>query len=337
MNSLNRKILIIVSTFLSLLWGCEKVDSVYPPAKVEVVFSPQGVGDQGYNDKVLYGLQKASVKYGFTLAVHIPKDVSQGVSAYENWLDRGLEEEYERSLFIFFGEEYLPVVKAVALPEDSRMDVMMFETSEPVDGVYTFRVSSYAAAYLAGALSVMDYGDDEQHACIIAANPYDENVRTAVDGYSGGFMEAGGDGFDVFYLSEEPYEGYNMQEAVYQKCNEVMGNYTIFFSAAGASNKGLYRYSRENVDFAVGMDDDMSLFSSFLPFSVVKHMDRVVIDVLDGLLSGKDVPYHQEFMYESGYEELVLAPAHSLDHFLDISHISERIVEIEKEYEETDK
>ncbi len=304
--------------------------------RVEVVFSPQGIGDQGYNDKILYGIQKASEKYGFTLAIRIPKDVQKGKKIYEDWLKRGLDKDCSRTLFIFSGEEYLPIAENIALPEDPGMDVMMFETEKPIEGIYTFRISSYAAAYLAGATSVLDYGDMEQHACIIAANPHDKNVKTAVDGYKDGFMASGGNGYDIYYLSENPYEGYNMQDKAYQLCNENYGNYTFYFSAAGASNKGVYRYSREMVDFAVGMDDDMSLFSAFITFSVVKHIDIAIIDILGDLLGGKDIPYHQEFTYESKYEEMVFAPMHTAEDFLDITHISDRIVEIEKNYEEYD-
>lgn len=327
----------MLSSFLILLAGCgkEELGSDLSHARVEVVFSPGGVGDQGYNDKILRGLQRAAIQYGFTLAIHIPEAKEQGVSIYEDWLADTLSIGCERSLFVFAGSEYEYLLEELSLPEDSRKDVLMFETDRQREGIYTFSVGCYAASYLAGASSVLDNGGEEQKALIIAANPHDPQVKRAVDGYRDGYLAAGGDGCDVHYLSEAPDGGYRMPDEAYRYCMENAGNYIYYFSAAGASNKGVYRFSREKMELAVGMDDDMGLFSFLINISVVKHMDRAVADVLKDLLMNKDIPYHQKFTYSSGYEEMVFSEGVTEDLFLDISDIKNNIVEIEQRYEET--
>ena len=327
----------MLSFFLVLFAGCRKEELDFSHARVEVVLSPGGVGDQGYNDKILSGFQKAAVQYGFTLAVHIPVEAEQGIRIYEDWLNNPLDDECNRSLFVFAGGEYAHLLKDLVLPEDDRMDVLMFETEEEVDGIYTFRIGCYAACYLAGATSVLDNAGEEQKALIIAANPHDKYLKQLVDGYRDGYLAAGGDGCDVHYLSDKPEDGYQMQDEAYKYCMKVQGEYLYYFSAAGSSNKGVYRYSRENFEFAVGMDDDMSLFASFIFMSVVKHMDKVVMDVIGDLLKNRDIPYHQDFTYASGYEEMVFKPGVTEDWFLDISDIRNRIVEIEQSYEESNK
>ena len=83
------------------------------------------------------------------------------------------------------------------------------------------------------------------------------------------------------------------------------------------------------------MDDDMGLFSSLISTSVVKHMDKVVINVIGDLLENRDIPYHQKFTYASGYEEMIYSEGISADWFLDISDIRNRIIEIEQSYEES--
>ena len=329
--------LIMLSFFLVLLAGCGKEEADFSQARVEVVLSPGGVGDQGYNDKILRGLQLAAAQYGFTLAFHIPKEKRQAEDIYEAWRNSQPGEGCERSLFVFSGSEYEYLLDSLPLPQDERKDVLMFETDRQVEGVYTFNVGCYAASYLAGATSVLDTGGEEQKALVIAANPHDKQVKRAVDGYRDGYLAAGGDGCDVHYLSEEPDGGYRMQDEVYKFCMENDGNYMYYFSAAGASNKGMYRFSREAYNFAVGMDDDMGLFSSFISMSVVKHMDRVVFDVIGDLLNNRKIPYHQAFTYTSGYEEMVFSKHVMEDWFLDISHIKNRIVEIEQRYEEANQ
>ena len=330
-------IFIIISFFLILFTGCrkEEFDLKHSNARVEVVLSPEGVGDQGYNDKILRGLQQAAAKYGFTLALHIPEAKEQGIQIYADWLDTPLDDDCERSLFVFSGSEYEYLLEDLTLPDDIRKDVLMFETEREVDGIYTFFVGCYAASYLAGATSVFDNEGEEQKALVIAANPHDRQVRRAVDGYRDGYLAAGGNGCDVHYLSGEPDGGYRMQDEAYRFCMENDGNYMYYFSAAGASNKGVYRFSREHSNLAVGMDDDMGFFSSMITMSVVKHMDKVVVDVLGDLLNNRELPYHQKFTYPSGYEELVYSAEFTEDWFLDISDIRKRIVEIEQSYEES--
>ena len=328
-------IFIIISFFLILFTGCRKEETGFSNARVEVVLSPGGVGDQGYNDKILRGFQEASVKYGFTLTLHIPDEKEQGIEIYDDWLNTPLDDDCERSLFVFSGSEYEYLLDGLTLSDDNRKDVLMFETEREVDGIYTFFVGCYAASYLAGATCVLDTEGEEQKALVLAANPHDRQVRRAVDGYRAGYLAAGGDGCDVHYLSEEPDGGYRMQDEAYRFCLENDGNYMYYFSAAGASNKGLYRFSREHSNMTVGMDDDMGSFSSMITMSVVKHMDKVVIDVLGDLLNNRAIPYHQKFTWSSGYEELVYSTEFTEDWFLDISDIRKRIVEIEQSYEES--
>jgi hypothetical protein len=175
----------------TLLSGCEKEEAVDANARrVEVVLSPGGVGDQGYNDQILRGLQTAAVRYGFTLAIHIPEEKEQGIQIYNEWLNAPLDNDCERSLFVFSGSEYEYLLDSLPLPQDERKDVLMFETERQVEGIYTFFVGCYAASYLAGATSVFDNEGEEQKALVIAANPHDRQVRRAVDGYRDGYLAA---------------------------------------------------------------------------------------------------------------------------------------------------
>ena len=328
---------IILSFFLILLAGCGKEEIYFSHERVEVVLSPGGVGDQGYNDMILRGLQQASAKYGFTLAIHVPEEKEQGLEIYQKWLDTTPDDDCKRSLFVFAGSEYEYLLKGLQRPTDARMDVLMFETDRPAEGIYTFRIGTYGASYLAGATSVLDDDGEGQKALVIAANPHDRNVKRAVDGYRDGYLAAGGNGCDVYYLSEEPDGGYQMQDEVYRYCLKKLDKYIFFFSVAGESNKGLYRFSRENLILAVGMDNDMSIFSSFIPISVVKHMDKAIIKLIGDLLKNKEIPFHQDFTYSSGYEELVYDSDITDGFLLDISHIKKHIVEIEQRYEESYK
>ena len=338
MNNKCTYIILILSTLLLFFTGCKGDDNVEINTRhVEVVFSPQGVGDQGYFDKILSELQRASTQYGYTLAIHIPTNKEQGVDIYKNWCNSQLDDIYNKSIFIFAGGEYEYLLDSITLPDDSRKDVLMFETDKMVEGIYTFRISSYAASYLAGAASILDYEESKLNAFIIAANPYDKVLKSAIDGYRDGYMAAGGDRYKVHYLSNEAEKGYDMQDDAYKTCVKNIGKYTSHFSAAGASNKGVHRFSREYMEFIVGMDDIESSVMSVMPFSIVKHTDKAINNILGSLFRNEYIPYHQNFTYSSGYEELVFKSYFTPESIAGFSQLKDNIIEIEKKYEEANK
>ena len=71
---------------------------------------------------------------------------------------------------------------------------------------------------------------------------------------------------------------------------------------------GLLRYNREEPDifWTIGMDADRQAYSSDVPFSVVKHIDRA-IEKCASQWRMETLPQHQNFGLAEGYTEVIVA------------------------------
>ena len=221
-NRFFRLFLLAMAT-LSLL-GCsdnDSEDNAVATNVVEVVFSPSGFGDLGYNDIILTGLEEARKRLGFEVVMHVPASIEDGMAIYNQWARKSAPGE--RRLFIFATNQYESALRQSDVhPSDANSTVLLYETHKPIDGVYTFRIGMYGAAYLIGAYTALTQKDEaDSKAAVIAANPSDHNVDGAAQGFRDGFLEAGGADATISYISDKEGDGYNMPDEAYALCNRL--------------------------------------------------------------------------------------------------------------------
>ena len=178
------RVVFIVAILFSIV-GCSDNDdnnttpSLTSTNVVEVVFSPSGFGDLGYNDIILTGLEESRKRLGFDLIMHVPASVEDGIAIYNKWAQKTAKDE--RRLFIFASNQYESALRNSSVrPSDANSSVLLYETHKPIDGVYTFRIGMYGAAYLIGAYTALTNKDESDYkAAVLAANPFDRNVDGA--------------------------------------------------------------------------------------------------------------------------------------------------------------
>ena len=181
------RVVFIVAILFSIV-GCSDNDennttpSLTSTNVVEVVFSPSGFGDLGYNDIILTGLEESRKRLGFDVMMHVPASVEDGIAIYNKWAQKTAKDE--RRLFIFASNQYESALRNSSVrPSDANSSVLLYETHEPIDGVYTFRIGMYGAAYLIGAYTALTNKDESDYkAAVLAANPFDRNVDGAAQG-----------------------------------------------------------------------------------------------------------------------------------------------------------
>lgn len=273
---------------------------------VEVVFSPSGFGDLGYNDIILTGLEEARKRLGFEVVMHVPASIEDGMAIYNQWARKSAPGE--RRLFIFATNQYESALRQSDVhPSDANSTVLLYETHKPIDGVYTFRIGMYGAAYLIGAYTALIQKDEaDSKAAVIAANPSDHNVDGAAQGFRDGFLEAGGADATVSYISDKEGDGYNMPDEAYALCNSLYeSGHTFFFPVAGGSNKAVYQFSRNQGVYTAGIDGDMSAYSGLMNCSLVKNIGSATNDFIAMWLAHKEIPKHQDFLWDSGYVSVI--------------------------------
>ncbi len=305
------RVVFIVAILFSIV-GCSDNDdnnttpSLTSTNVVEVVFSPSGFGDLGYNDIILTGLEEARKRLGFDVVMHVPASIEDGMAIYNQWARKSAPGE--RRLFIFATNQYESALRQSDVhPSDANSTVLLYETHKPIDGVYTFRIGMYGAAYLIGAYTALTQKDEaDSKAAVIAANPFDRNVDGAAQGFRDGFLEAGGADATISYISDKEGDGYNMPDEAYALCNRLYeSGHTFFFPVAGGSNKAVYQFSRNQGVYTAGIDGDMSSYSGLMNCSLVKNIGSATNDFIALWLAKKEIPQHQDFLWDSGYVSVI--------------------------------
>lgn len=305
--------------------------------EVTVLFSPNGFGDSGYNDYILYGMQRSYLELGYDFTYHVPDDVETGMEIYEAWRTDTLADGCKKSLFVFASSEYVEAFTNASRPTDDRKDILLFESTHAVEGAYTFYLGMYGIGYTIGALCHQQNTNYFTHAAVIAANQHDPIIKRAIDGLTDGFTEAGGTACDTYYLGNTATEGYNLVEEAYQLSAELEAKgYTYLFPVAGGSNLGVYRYSRETTINTIGMDGDMRAFSLFITYSLVKRIDLALEDFMEQWVDGTEIPQHQRFLYDSGYLEMAYEYSEYMEEedLQRLAEIEQKAKEKELEYED---
>lgn len=89
-----------------------------------------------------------------------------------------------------------------------------------------------------------------------------------------------------------------------------MGN-TFVLPLAGGSNNGIYKYSRETpfyLSLVIGMDTDCSWFSSRIPFSIVIHIDTLLVQYLTAWFEEREMEPSHTYGMDSGMVDIVMSP-----------------------------
>lgn len=273
--------------------------------QIIVLFAPGGVGDMGYNDQILRGVQRVNKERDFQLLLTSPSSMDEAEKIFIDWLNRDPGEM--KSLFVLAGNEYEEMaMRHLSADDYTGKEVLLFETrADNIPQAYTFSITMYGACYLAGGIANI-FTD---RAAVLCGNSNDHTVHEGSEGFAKGFIEHGGLESPFYYLSDS-WQGYAMPEEAYRKAAELAPEYRYIFPIAGGSNMGVYRYAREYPYgfYTAGMDVDQSQLSTQITCSVVKHIDRLMEDYLVQWLDEKELPRRKVYGMQSGYIDVALSP-----------------------------
>lgn len=317
---------IVVAVIATLLLvGCTTGHDS-PPAQPEalprivVMYGLGGLGDQGYNDLIMTGIQsfKKTHYQDVEIYQYSPDSADEAQMLLSEWLSYPQSEA--PSLFVAAASDYERLVADV-LAGCSLADnkcLLLFESDNQHNlPVTTFRLSMRGASYLAGVTAAAALAErtdvSGKDVLVLLANSDDNLVYMAQDGFADGFREAGGKArVDTEYLADD-WTGYISVSLAYERMEDWSRAYDFIFPVAGGSNHGVYRYTREHpaAPLTAGMDVDQAGLSHNITGSVIKHIDRVVYNYLDKWLAGGEIARHAVYGLESGYVDWVLSPGYS--------------------------
>lgn len=305
-------------------------DLSYDKYQVDILFSTSGLGDSGYNDAILYGIQQASKKYGFKLNFHQPKSVEAGWRCYQEWQNE--TDDGAQRLFIFASSDYEETLREHIPSKRANDEVLFFESERPIEHVASFRLNMYGASYYIGKLA----GRVVPSAASLMANPQDALITESEKGFRAGFTSENDNHYGVYYLSDSRNEGYNLPDSAYRVSFEMFQDYAFVWPLAGGSNQGVFRYSREypRSIFTAGVDSDMSMFSNCIICSLVKRIDLVLEDYLLYWIKGESMPEFSVYGLDTDYVQVMLSDNYQ-ESLSELTYgLEEEAIKKEKQYEE---
>lgn len=324
-------ILIILFLCIACSQDSDTEEVPFSDAEVEILFSPSGFGDSGYNDIILYGIRQSCKKYGFKLTMRRPHSVDKGWELYEEWR-RKVSEDHKK-LFIFASNEYEQLLRAAPPAQQPNKSILLFEAAEGIEHVAAFRLEMYGAAYYLGRL----VANTVSSAAILLPNRADQNLKRCLDGFKEGYLETNGIlDFGEYYLADNIGQGYNMPDSAYRMAYVMFQDYSFVFPVAGGSNNGVLRYTREYPRgiYTAGVDGDMSGFSTRVLASLVKRIDWVIEQYIANWLKGETMDGFVSYGLDSDFIEVVIADNYKAFYEPILQGLEEKAIKREQHYVE---
>lgn len=300
---------------LLLCCGCA-VDDVSggggsPDHSVTLIMPVGGCGDNGYNDLILSGAMDFyhSKETEVRFSLRYPVDEAQVKSMIEEWMVSAGEENGEKchSLLLLASGDYKKYVGNVERALDDNRRILVFECSDDgvADGVSTFRIGRYGAAYLVGLMA-----RESPEAHVVYAFHGDSSCIEAGKGFCDGYKSSESGKKVICHYIASDAEGYSMPEKAYDVVKSL--DNVFIFPLSGGSNNGIFRYSRENMftlQLIAGMDVDCSAYSTRVPFSLVVHVDEIVSSLIMQWYSLGSLPRHTDYyMSNSDMIDVIINP-----------------------------
>jgi len=286
-------------------------------ATVTLMATPNGLGDNGYNDAAAEGVFAFANETGTQLRLLLPKDEAEAERMYRQWLADNAAQD--SAVLILGSSVYESMAKKLStlnsqLSTQKGSRVLLFESDAEIDGVATVMVSHYGVSWLAGAMS---QGFD---ALILAAAKGVPALEESIAGFQEARKAYAGEFEDrpckteLHYLADSE-AGFAMPDSAYRyiarRADKLLYYDEMIFPLLGGSEAGVLRYLNDNeftTALMVGMDVDQTGQSSRIPFSVVIRIGDVLKQYLADWLAGREWPARQRLGMKDGAADIVVTP-----------------------------
>ena len=318
---------------------------IIPKSKAGVLavfYQPGSRGDLSYTDMLSAGVNKAALKHNLLLAQYEPKDLDSISPLFNQSLllcDRMIKDK-KKALIIFASPDFKSFISANSskISEYAEKGVIFLSDESKENAasyIHTFYMPFYGVNYEAG-IAASSLLSADQKALLLLEDAENASLKEYSKAFLSGFCasKTHGKESDALWgtLLKDILEDNQSKDKiknvlivpVQERRNEENLTDILYMFAkleedkeldvhlilpyCGKAVHGLLLYNRENPDsyYTIGTDVDMQFYSDRVPFSIVKHIDKVIEKCVDQALEGT-LPKHQNFGLKDGYTELVLS------------------------------
>ena len=308
---------------VSVLTSCSKDDeTIYTPDPtdaprtsplVTVVYSPDALGDKSYNDLIYSGVEGVSTQKELRTLHLSPATKEEGLAYLED-IFRQMETPGDtvRRLLIVASSDYDTWLRQnnKRLEGNPRADLLYFETSTPLDGKgSTIYMPYYGAMYEAGAIAPFF----QPKALLIGANPEDEVVSEAMQGFKDGFASewvatSKEKHLTTMYIGQHAGEGYSIADTLALKMmreygklsDDELGISSAIIPVCGGASAVFMRLSAV-LNLFIVMGIDVKNTAANCQYSAVKRIDLVVGESIRKWFTGEGMDKHLTLGLAAGY------------------------------------
>ena len=291
---------IVTLLLLSVLFlACRKEEG---GKDLTIIFATTtGLAGDGYNEPILKALMESvSAQPDMTIHLLKPDNLSEARSQFDEWLS-GAD---ERKALVLCGPEFEPLVERVSL-EKGR--ILLLDSDRTYgERIATAQLKRYGGAWLAGAI-MKDF-----EPVLLKGLDGDRIIDVVSQGIEDGYKENGGTDFQKYVLSTG-YEGLNMADELYSILWEqeevTLDVYyrTIIVPVCGTSRMGAFNFSWRYYA-TIGVGDDCSVYSDFLPFSLILDLGGVLKEYVSGWAQNNPWPAHADYGMSTGHVHIDFNP-----------------------------
>ena len=303
-------VLLTIIIMAAIFTACSKEgDTIYqsppedlPPQSplVTVIYDPDALGDRSYNDLIYQGVEQAAKEHGLRTMQLSPVSRQEGLAYLENlFTDLSSRQDTVRRLVIVTSPTYDEFLRKNnrRLENNPHADLLYLETRTPLDGKgSTLYIPYYGAMFEAGAIAA----HFSSEMLLIGANPLNESVKDALQGFRDGFATNifpydRAKTLNVEYLGNAADEGFSIADTTAMKfLIEKEDQYVLplLVPVCGGA-AGTFHRMNETLQFCFIMGVDVPVVSTSCPFSAVKRIDRAVAQCIKQWLSADGMPKHQ--------------------------------------------
>ena len=345
-NSLRNQALFLLLMLATMLVSCTKDRIILPNPDEEqasgaplviVIYGPNSLGDRSYCDLIYTGVERAAQRYGLRTLQFSPESDEEGLAYLETIIsEMEMASDTVRRLLITPGVGFDSYIRANShrLESNPCADLLYMETATPLEGKgSTLYLTYYGAMYMGGC---MIHYTAENLVSLVLANPYTLTVREAGEGFLAGFNDSQRPdslALHVRYLSQEPATGFTLSDTTAMRIIDEESTWLgtepsdfTMLPICGGSMHSLIRSIRGTQLFAhnqyIGIDGNMNADTYFCPFSIVKHIDRVMEDYIEMWLNGR-MPKHQTLGLADGATGVIVGNPYTPNnlHLIDIDSL----------------
>ena len=302
------------------------------------MFTPKGIGDQSNAGMIYKGALAATDSLGISYRPIFPKTYEEGAETIARL--SCTNEKGRKRLIISTDPEYSDYLREAALQgriiDSDSTKLLVFDGSLVHEDIYTAYIPFYGLMYKAGY--VASRMRDVENIRIYIANDKYRYIKEGKDGFIDGFSlnKAGNiDVVDLSSINDEDTEGFQKSTAAYiYYAPECVGAYDMVLPLCGETAMGFLRYSREfpGSFYTLGVETDMSAYSSDVPFSCVEHLDRIVSECITDWANSQ-LKHHRKFGLEEKWVELSISESHRTTLQSAADEIHAQAIELEEGYE----